>query len=443
MVRLTFWGGVGEIGGNKILLEDGETRIWLDFGLSFRQKDMYYSEFMQPRNEQDLLFTGLLPDVPGLYRFDEEHGQAFDAILLTHAHMDHYLYASFAKPDIPLYASYGTAEMLRALHAPSPRGCSRRDLESSFYFGPSGEVFRQISHRRPFRIGSLRITPYRVNHSIIDNMNFIIDTSAGPIVYATDFRSGPFTQKFIEACAAAKPRLMLCDGTNVGQAEPALCDEHEVMREVEKVLIHGKYPVIINFSFKNLDRFYLLLRLIRERGKQLVVTTKVAHVLSALLPDLVTEYREQLRIYRARKGRRDPWEERVLARFADAIVTEKMIREGGENFVILFEYWQIKEFAGIRPRGSSYIFSRTLPFTPRQEMQMTVLENWAKLLGMQIVHAHTSGHMAEHELMETIRQINPHMLIPIHTERPALMRRRLRPTVRDVPLPHTGQSVEL
>ena len=35
MVSLTFHGGVNEIGGNKILLEYGDTRIWLDFGKSF------------------------------------------------------------------------------------------------------------------------------------------------------------------------------------------------------------------------------------------------------------------------------------------------------------------------------------------------------------------------------------------------------------------------
>ncbi|GAF95596.1 unnamed protein product, partial [marine sediment metagenome] len=32
MTSLTFYGGVDEIGGNKILLEDQDTRIFLDFG---------------------------------------------------------------------------------------------------------------------------------------------------------------------------------------------------------------------------------------------------------------------------------------------------------------------------------------------------------------------------------------------------------------------------
>ncbi|HUS71362.1 MAG TPA: hypothetical protein VM075_11390 [Anaerolineae bacterium] len=35
MVSVTCFGGVSEIGGNKILLEDGNTRLLFDFGTSF------------------------------------------------------------------------------------------------------------------------------------------------------------------------------------------------------------------------------------------------------------------------------------------------------------------------------------------------------------------------------------------------------------------------
>jgi mRNA degradation ribonuclease J1/J2 len=35
MGSLRFYGGVKEIGGNKIFLEEGDTKVWLDFGQSF------------------------------------------------------------------------------------------------------------------------------------------------------------------------------------------------------------------------------------------------------------------------------------------------------------------------------------------------------------------------------------------------------------------------
>jgi len=54
MVKLTFYVGVNEIGGNKILLEDSGTKTFLDFGMSFLLLD--YMEF------------GILPDINGIYR---------------------------------------------------------------------------------------------------------------------------------------------------------------------------------------------------------------------------------------------------------------------------------------------------------------------------------------------------------------------------------------
>ncbi|MBL7079601.1 hypothetical protein ISS39_04675 [Candidatus Bathyarchaeota archaeon] len=90
---LTFYGGVNEIGGNKILLEDQDTRIFLDFGMSFGQSGKYFSESHQQRKcncIEDFLFTGLLPELEGAYRTDyleyldrpiEERG--VDAVLLS------------------------------------------------------------------------------------------------------------------------------------------------------------------------------------------------------------------------------------------------------------------------------------------------------------------------------------------------------------------------
>jgi ribonuclease J len=49
LTNLTFYGAVNEIGGNKILLEDKDTKLFLDFGMSFGTANKYFSEFLQPR----------------------------------------------------------------------------------------------------------------------------------------------------------------------------------------------------------------------------------------------------------------------------------------------------------------------------------------------------------------------------------------------------------
>ncbi len=99
MVKLSFYGGVKEIGGNKILLEDGSTKIFLDFGMSFNKRGKFFEEFLNPRTANgigDFLTMGLIPDIKGVYREDllTHYGRKAEepevaGVLLSHAHADH------------------------------------------------------------------------------------------------------------------------------------------------------------------------------------------------------------------------------------------------------------------------------------------------------------------------------------------------------------------
>ena len=89
---ITFYGGVGEMGGNKFLVENDDTKIFLDFGMGFAERRKFYLEpWLSPRDERGLLEFGMLSKIDGVYRFDKQPG-SIDAILLSHSHADHSAY---------------------------------------------------------------------------------------------------------------------------------------------------------------------------------------------------------------------------------------------------------------------------------------------------------------------------------------------------------------
>jgi ribonuclease J len=71
----------------------------------------------------DLFEFGLLPKLKGLYRkdyakhmgFDGHEENEIDAIVLTHAHVDHAAYIHYIRPDIPVYCSEETKLIMQAL----------------------------------------------------------------------------------------------------------------------------------------------------------------------------------------------------------------------------------------------------------------------------------------------------------------------------------------
>lgn len=91
----------------------------------------YFAEFLNARTLNgmvDLFEFDLLLKLNGLYRKDyskhmefsgwaaDDHRQetAFDAVLLTHAHVDHAAYIHYLRPDIPIYCSEATKLIMQA-----------------------------------------------------------------------------------------------------------------------------------------------------------------------------------------------------------------------------------------------------------------------------------------------------------------------------------------
>ena len=102
MATVTFWGAAGTVTGSKYLIDNKHKRVLVDCGL-----------FQGPRALRDRNWAEA-PFPP----------KSVDAVLLTHAHIDHTGYLPrFVKQGYrgPVYCSRGTAELLRILLPDSAR----------------------------------------------------------------------------------------------------------------------------------------------------------------------------------------------------------------------------------------------------------------------------------------------------------------------------------
>ncbi len=249
---LTVYDGHDSIGGTKILLAQGETRLLLDFGTNYQKSSRYFEEFLQPRTARglvDYLELGLLPRLRGLYRTDllppadypnadaEWPDATATAVLLTHGHLDHAGGIAFLDPRIPIVASPTSVALLRSWQEGGRTGPSAEVSYAGRYrptdgasgpgdsaagrllisdrssprvgrtfwtlgdapaplaeqlatspYGDRTEFEAPAPSPAPGRIGDIGVRAYEVDHSVYGARAFVLDVDGASVAYTGDIR---------------------------------------------------------------------------------------------------------------------------------------------------------------------------------------------------------------------------------------------------------------
>jgi len=205
-VRLTLLGGVNEVGGNIVLLEDLEydVKVFLDFGIRIKKYKDVYKRNQYQSSIEELVRLNLLPNeahipIDNLYikefKFvkqnvktrgsnneqinDNNNPSNLDGIFISHPHKDHYFGLSFINRTIPIYAGVVTKRIIRAF-------CKSANPSIANNFnGLNWQTFRTGDI---LNLKGMKIIPVHVDHSVPGAYGFIIYTSIGSVVYTGDFR---------------------------------------------------------------------------------------------------------------------------------------------------------------------------------------------------------------------------------------------------------------
>jgi len=528
MVKLTFYGGVREIGGNKILLEDDKGKLFLDFGYPYSKYRTFYEEYLKPRPGAgllDLLVMRLLPQLEGIYRTDLEAENLWqrlrrakhyrklediDGILLTHAHLDHSGHISFLREDIPVYATATTAFIAKAVQdsgissfdqqvcyfTPRVEECLKGWRQGAYVASSSGDCQRRFCVADKLELSeeaedfwekatrqkklvsqplddivhcSFNLRCFPVDHSIPGACAWGIETSSGWVIYSGDLRlhgrHGKLTELMIKQAAQLHPKALILEGTNVDKAANVF--EQEVYENAFKAINDARGLVIADFPPRDVNRLLTFLQVARDTKRKLTILPRDAYLLKTMrlldreIPDLTEE--DALVIYQKTTAARSPasWLRKTYQECSSKIVLAKDVSSNQGDFILCFSFWDLNELPSIQPRsGSLYVFSSSEPHNEEQEMDFRRLHHWLerfqlRAFGLPIEKngeweipeeekgLHASGHACGPDLLRVAREIQPEVLIPVHSEKPEFYVDNLSDSGIKVILPTEYGTVEI
>jgi ribonuclease J len=437
MGSLQFYGGVNEIGGNKILLKDRDTQVWLDFGQSFNQGTEYYVNWLQPRRTsglKDYFEFGLLPEIKGLYSNEmlkdsnlEYEDPCFQGVLLTHAHADHVNHLRFIDPSIPVYLGKGTKFYLEAME------------KTSSFANYGSHKYRGFRTGDTLTLDNIEVKPIHVDHSIPAAYGYIIYTSDYSLIYTGDLRAhGPrysMTLDFLKAAVESQPEYMICEGTRLTRSSKRRhLPEAGVSEEVKKVCKladKDRKSVIYTQPSRDMDRWRTFHEAAKMCGRVLVIHPKTAYLLDKLMEDEKLDLPDPLRdpwiaVYYKRKKSgtytdKDyyVWERKYL----DRMVTSYEVKNHPTRYIMNLDFHSFTELIDIRPEpGSHFIYSMSEPFT-EEDLEEEALHNWLNHFNLKYHQIHASGHLSPKELEEAVNKVKPKLIYPVHTERADLFKK--------------------
>lgn len=388
----------------------------------------------------DLLELGIIPALKGIYRQDllglcgqlTNEERCVDGVVLSHAHADHADYVSLLRDDIPIWMGSMTKTILESIQDERnsdiefeiTRFKKRPIIKKDHPIERTVHVFKTGDR---VSIDSIEVIPIHVDHSIPGCYGFIIHASDSTIIYTGDLRlhgnKSELTRDFLSAAGKEKPDILLCEGTRISEASQS--SEKGVFDSCKFLLGQAKDSfVFADYAYKDIDRFTTFYNVAKETRRKLLIGIKAARYLSAVrdadpsmaLPSLDDD---TLGIYRPREMHCEKADEEFYRGHTN-VWNSSEVKQKESQVITSMSSYTADELIDIRPMKGLYIHSQSEPFTEEGMFDEQRTRNWLDKYGLERVHCHCSGHASGIELVNIVNEINPKIVVPIHTESPDL-----------------------
>ena len=417
-LKITFLGGVGEIGKNMTALEYNDEIIIVDAGLTFPDDELPGVDIV-------------IPDMTYLI----ENKQKIKALLLTHGHEDHIGAVPFLlqQINVPIYGTRLTLALVENKMKEHPK-----------------VKYKAISvkPKNVLKIGSFSIEFIKVSHSIAGSLALAITTPVGTVVHTGDFK---IDYEPIDGVMTDLPRLgeigrkgvslLLCESTNVCRKGYSM-SEKSVGRTLDEIIKnHADNRIIVATFASNIHRMQQIMDIAEKYKRKIAFTGR----------SMINVSEVAMKIGELSFNRENIVDIEKVDKLDDKEILIMTTGSQGEPMSALTRM-AAGEFKSVKIRPNDLVILSASPI-PGNEKNVYNVINALYKLGADVIYdelaeVHTSGHACQEELKLMHSLVKPKFFIPIHGEYRHLkthkeLAMRLSMEERNILLPSIGMQVEL
>ena len=386
-VKISFLGGINEVGKNMTCYEYAKSMIIVDCGLAFPESDQLGVDFV-------------IPD----FTFVERNADKLKGVIITHGHEDHIgaLCYLLKKVKVPVYATLLTAGLIRGKLSEH-----KLDYEVEINIVKAGDEVA---------LGDFSVEFIKVNHSIPDADALAIKSDAGTIVQTGDFKidTSPIDGGIIDLSRFAElgnegVLCLLSDSTNAEQ--PGYSQSESKVGETFRNLFTqaGDRRIIIATFASNIHRVQQIIDIAAQTGRKVALSGRslenVVSIASELgyvnIPDGtligiddIKKYSDDRLVIVTTGSQGEPMS--ALSRMASG--NHRKVNIGFNDCVI--------------------ISARPIPGNEKTVYRVIndLLRLGARVIYEKMYDVHVSGHACQEELKIMLSLVKPKYFIPVHGE---------------------------
>lgn len=393
-IRITPLGGLGEIGGNMMVMETDNEAVLIDVGMSFPDEEMHGVDI-------------LVPD----FTYIREIKEKVVGVIITHAHEDHIGAVPYLFKDMQ-FPIYGTALPLAMI---GNKFDEHHLKEFRRYFNP-------VQKRQRYAIGNdFEIEWMHMTHSIIDASSVAVTTEAGTVIHTGDFKidhtpiDGFPTDIHRLADYGQKGVLALLSDSTNSYNKDVTPSELSVAPALDRVFSKTNGRIILSTFSSNIHRVFQAIQAGIKHGRKVCV---IGRSMERNL-EVAMQY-EYIKLPKNIFVDADD-----VSRMNDKDVLIITTGSQGEPNSALYrtaigEHRHIK----IKPNDLIILSSRAIPGNEGSISQML---NHLERAGAKVARdrdLHVSGHGSSEEQKLMLRLVQPKFFLPIHGEYNHVMRHK-------------------